>query len=40
MQYSTLDDEEKGRAMGLWERRWDKFVEYINGGGGVDTYLA
>jgi len=29
MQYSTLDVKEKQRAIGLWEKRWAKFVEEV-----------
>jgi len=32
IRYSTLDEEAKGRTMGLWERRWDRFVEEIGTG--------
>ena len=29
MQYSTLDVEDKQRAMASWEKRWANFVEEV-----------
>ncbi|KAF7359717.1 Adenosine deaminase CECR1-A [Mycena venus] len=29
LKYSTLEPSEKQRAIGAWEKRWEKFVEYI-----------
>lgn len=28
-QYSMLSPEEKERAIALWEKRWEKFVEHV-----------
>lgn len=34
IKYSMLDDDEKARALGLWEKRWLDFLEWVGRTGG------